>query len=138
MVPETGIEPARGISSRDFKSRASASSATPANLLHSIDGHCHLPRIILYHKTFGLSIRFLFFAKNIFVFFFFSKKQYKFSSVLVKRDLYRFSVFIVIIRSETDAFEYLGYVVKAVCYPVGGVSVTSDGYHASTESKIPL
>ena len=33
MVPETGIEPARGISSRDFKSRASASSATPANLL---------------------------------------------------------------------------------------------------------
>lgn len=32
MVPETGIEPARGISSRDFKSRASASSATPANL----------------------------------------------------------------------------------------------------------
>ncbi len=30
MVPETGIEPARELISRDFKSRASANSAIPA------------------------------------------------------------------------------------------------------------
>ena len=30
MVPETGVEPARSLGPRDFKSRASANSATPA------------------------------------------------------------------------------------------------------------
>ena len=30
MVPEAGVEPVRDVISRDFKSRASANSATPA------------------------------------------------------------------------------------------------------------
>ena len=30
MVPETGVEPARSFGTQDFKSRASANSATPA------------------------------------------------------------------------------------------------------------
>ena len=34
MVPVTGVEPVRDIIPRDFKSRASADSATPANQLN--------------------------------------------------------------------------------------------------------
>ena len=30
VVPETGVEPARSFGTQDFKSRASANSATPA------------------------------------------------------------------------------------------------------------
>ena len=52
MVPEAGVEPVRDIISRDFKSRASANSAIPAEpLFHSA--------IILYHYCFVLSIPFL-------------------------------------------------------------------------------
>jgi hypothetical protein len=35
MVPMTGIEPVRAINPRDFKSRASASSATSAKILEA-------------------------------------------------------------------------------------------------------
>ena len=38
MVPETGIEPVRDIIPRDFKSLASAYSATPAHILEAAPG----------------------------------------------------------------------------------------------------
>ena len=49
LVPETGLEPVRTYGSRDFKSRASASSATPAK------GVTH----VLYHTPSAVSSIFL-------------------------------------------------------------------------------
>ena len=55
MVPVTGIEPVRYKVSRDFKSRASASSATPAkpNKTLFFGSHCSF-----YHREGGLSTPF--------------------------------------------------------------------------------
>ena len=55
VVPEAGIEPVRDKISRDFKSRASASSAIPANFLK---GAPSLARL-LYHSRLYLSTPFV-------------------------------------------------------------------------------
>lgn len=45
MVPKEGVEPSRGVASRDFESRASANSATSAR--HVVI----LPQMYEYRKT---------------------------------------------------------------------------------------
>jgi hypothetical protein len=44
VVPEAGVEPARGVTARDFESRMTANSITPALALTI------LARVLLVHK----------------------------------------------------------------------------------------